>query len=61
MEQGFQGHENMQGNTIKEHEVGEVRNMQVLACWGGQVCMKRSEYMASTSTHPESTERGVRL
>lgn len=30
--------------------------MQVLACWGGQVCMKGNEYMGSTPTRPENRE-----
>lgn len=35
--------------------------MHVLACWGGQVRTKMSEYIGSTSTHPKSTERSVKL
>lgn len=31
--------------------------MQVLACWGGQVCMKRSEYIRSSPACPESRDQ----
>lgn len=56
-QQGCQSHENIQRNTVKQQQVGEVSSKQVLARWGGQVCVQRSERVGSTSTRPESTGR----